>query len=176
MTTQAAGSISSGILPLFDQIVEGTKQHLAAIPDDKLDWKPHAKSYTLRELGGHLANIPAWTAMTLQQDELDVAPPGDEEGYVVPPASSAAEMVATLEQNVAEAREVILATSDETYMTDWTLLAGGEEKFTAPRIGVVRSFILDHMIHHRGQLTVYLRLLDVPVKQTYGPTADFPDM
>lgn len=176
--TSAAGSLASGILPLFDQIVDGTKKHLAAIPDDRLDWKPHEKSYSVRELGSHLANIPAWTRPTVGQDVLDMTPDegSDDGGYAPPPYTSSAEMVDMLENNAADAREAIAETSDETFMTNWTLVAGGEEKFTAPKIAVVRAFILDHMIHHRAQLTVYLRLLDVPVQQTFGPTADFPDM
>jgi uncharacterized damage-inducible protein DinB len=85
-------------------------------------------------------------------------------------------MVAALDESAAKARAVIENTSDEAFMGTWSLIAGGEEKFTLPKMAVVRLFVLDHMIHHRGQLTVYLRLLDVPVQQTFGPTADFPDM
>ena len=176
MTVSAPDSMAAGILPLFDQIVAGTKQHLAAIPDDRLNWKPHEKSYSVGELGSHLANIPTWTMATVGQDELDMTPEEGEEGYAPPACNSSTEMVERLERNAAEAREAIAGTSDETFLTNWTLIAGGEEKFTAPKIAVLRTFILDHMIHHRAQLTVYLRLMDVPVKQTYGPTADFPDM
>ena len=176
MPAAAAGSMAASILPMFDQIIEGTKQHLAAIPDDRLDWKPHHKSYSVGELGSHLANIPAWTAATVGQDLLDMTPAEGEEAYSPPPCASSEAMVDLLEKNAAEARAAIEATSDATFMTDWTLVAGGEAKFTAPKIAVLRTFILDHLIHHRAQLTVYLRMMDVPVKQTYGPTADFPDM
>lgn len=168
-------SIAARLLPAFDHVIEGTKVHLARIPDDRLTWRPHEKSWTVGELGSHLANLPSWTMATLGQDELDVAPPG-EEPWRMPGYESSAEMVAALEKNAAEARAMIEATSDEEFHQGWTLLAGGQARFTMPKVSVMRAFILDHMIHHRGQLTVYLRLLDVPVAQTFGPTADFPDM
>ena len=163
------------MIPAFDHIVETTKQHLEAIPDDRLAWRPHEKSWTIGELGSHLANIPMWTMATLGQDELDVAPEGEEPPRQ-PEYHSSAEMVDALEENAAAAKRTIEATSDETFMTDWTLLAGGEARFSLPKAAVLRTFIMDHMIHHRGQLTVYLRMLDVPLQQTFGPTADFPDM
>lgn len=167
-------SLSASILPSLDQVVAGTRQLLESIPDDRLDWKPHAKSYTIGELGSHLANIPMWAGPTIEQDALDVAPEG--EGAPAQPAyGTSGEMVAALDENAAAARAAIEGASDETLLGDWTLLVAGEEKFTVPKIGVLRTFILEHMVHHRGQLTVYLRLLDVPVKPTFGPTADFPD-
>ena len=167
-------SLSASLIPSFDQVITGTRQLLETIPDDRLDWKPHAKSYTIGELGSHLANIPNWTVPTIEQDALDVAPDGGG-APTMAAFGSVAEMVAALDESAAAARDAIEAASDETLMGNWTLLLAGEEKFTAPRIGVLRSFIVEHMIHHRGQLTVYLRLLDVPVKPTFGPTADFPD-
>jgi uncharacterized damage-inducible protein DinB len=113
---------------------------------------------------------------TLGQDSLDVAPADGSEPPPNPVYESADEMVAALDQATDQARAMIGSTSDEIFMTPWTLLMGGEEMFTMPKIATVRVFVMDHMIHHRGQLTVYLRLLDVPVNQTFGPTADFPDM
>jgi uncharacterized damage-inducible protein DinB len=168
--------MSARILPAFDQIIAGTRQHLESIPDGQLDWKPHDKSYTIGELGSHLANLPGWVMATLGQDELDVAPPDGGDGAQQPDYGSSAAMVAALDENAAAAHAMIEAASDEDLMADWTLLKGGEALFTLPKIAVLRTFVMDHMIHHRGQLTVYLRLLDVPVKQTFGPTADFPDM
>ncbi len=167
-------SLSASLLPSFDQVIAGTRQLLETIPDDRLDWKPHAKSYTIGELGSHLANLPSWTVPTIEQDALDVAPDGGG-APTMAAFDSVAGMVAALDESAAAARTAIEAASDETLMGNWTLLLAGEAKFTAPRIGVLRSFIVEHMIHHRGQLTVYLRLLDVPVKPTFGPTADFPD-
>jgi len=168
-------SMSAQLLSAFDHIIEGTKPHLAAIPSDRLEWRPHEKSYTIGELGTHLANLPMWTMATLGADEFDVAPPGEEPPRQAP-LGSADEILAHLEENAAAARGAIEGASDEELMKGWTLLAGGEALFTLPKIAVLRTFIMDHMIHHRGQLTVYLRLLDVPVPQTFGPTADFPDM
>lgn len=168
-------SIAARILPAFDYIMDGTRAHLSAIPDDRLTWRPHEKSWTVGELGSHLANLPSWTVATVQQNELDVAP-ADGPPPRQPAFESTADMLAAFDRNVAEARAVIEETSDETFMEHWTLLAGGEPRFSLPKVSVVQGFVLDHIIHHRGQLTVYLRLLDVPVAQTFGPTADFPDM
>ena len=168
-------SMSARILPAFDQIIAGTRQHLESIPDGQLDWKPHDKSYTIGELGTHLANLPSWVTATIGQDELDVAPPGEGPPRMEPLGSSG-EMVRTIDDNANAARAAIEGASDEDLMAEWTLLKGGEALFTLPKIAVLRTFVMDHMIHHRGQLTVYLRLLDIPVRQTFGPTADFPDM
>lgn len=168
-------SMSASILPAFEHVIEGTRQHLESIPDDRLDWKPHDKSYTIGELGTHLANLPSWVMATIGQDELDVAPPGEDPPRM-DPLGSAAEMVSTIDENASAARAAIEGASDDDLMADWTLLKGGEALFTLPKIAVLRTFVMDHMIHHRGQLTVYLRLLDIPLKQTFGPTADFPDM
>lgn len=168
-------SIAARVLPAFDHIVSVTKAHLAALPDDKLDWRPHEKSWTAGELGSHIANLPGWTVAILTMDELDVAP-ADGEAPKQPQLHSTAEIVALFDENTAAARQAIESTSDETFMSTWTMLAGGVERMSMPKVSVTQAFILDHLIHHRGQLTVYLRLLDVPVAQTYGPTADFPDM
>ena len=167
-------SMSAGILPAFEHVIEGTRQHLESIPDDRLDWKPHDKSYTIGELGTHLANLPSWVVATIGQDELDVAPPGEDPPRMEP-LDSSDEMVRTIDENANAARAAIEGASDADLMAEWTLLKGGEALFTLPKIAVLRTFVMDHMIHHRGQLTVYLRLLDVPLKQTFGPTADFPD-
>lgn len=169
-------AMSDTVLMQFDQVVMGTRQHLESIPDDELGWKPHEKSFSIGELGSHLANIPGWVMATLGQDELDMNPPDGEGAENQPEYGSSAEMVAALDASVAAAREMIESTSDETFRSNWTLLNGGEVLFSMPKIAVVRMFVMDHMIHHRGQLTVYLRLLDIPLKQTFGPTADFPEM
>lgn len=167
--------MSANLLPQFDQLIAGTRQHLESIPDDRLGWKPHEKSYTIGELGTHLANLPTWVMATIGHDEFDVAPPGEDSPRLEPFGSSE-EMVRTIDENATAARAVIQGASDEDLMAEWTLLKGGEAVFTLPKIAVLRTFVMDHMIHHRGQLTVYLRLLDIPVKPTFGPTADFPDM
>lgn len=169
-------SMSATVLNQFDQVAMGTRQHLESIPDAKLGWKPHEKSYSIGELGSHLANLPNWVMMTLGQDEFDLNPADGDDGGQQPEYASVAEMVAALDAHTEAARQAIESASDETLMSPWSLLNGGEVIFTMPKIAVLRVFVMDHMIHHRGQMTVYLRLLDVPVRQTFGPTADFPDM
>lgn len=168
-------SIADRTLPGFDHLILTTRPHIEVLPDDKLDWRPHEKSWTLGELASHIVNLVSWTGITLGQDELDLAPVGGE-----PPRSpqyeSSAALLKALDDHAAGARQVIQDTSDEEFGKDWTLLIGGEPRLSLPKIAVLRAFVMDHIIHHRGQLTVYLRLLDVPVQQTFGPTFDFPDM
>ncbi len=167
--------IAQQTLMQFDHIVTGCRATLEAVPDDRLDWRPHEKSWTLGELATHVAMIPNWTVASLTMSEFDVAPEGDGPPQN-PVLTSSAELVAALDQSAAAARETIEATSDETFAGTWTLKVAGEDRFTMPKAVVVRSFVLDHLIHHRAQLGVYLRLLDVPVPQMFGPTADYPDM
>ncbi len=167
-------SIAQSLLPEFDQEMSSTRKVLERVPDDRLDWCPHEKSMTLGRLASHLAELPMWTGVSLEQDEFDVNPP-DGPQWESPKPGSASEILELFDTNVAEAREKIASTGDATFFEDWTLKSGGEALFAMPKIGVVRSFVLNHGIHHRGQLTVFLRLLDVPVPQTYGPTADEPD-
>jgi uncharacterized damage-inducible protein DinB len=168
-------SIAQALLPEFDQEMAATRKVLERVPDDKLEWSPHEKSMTLGRLAGHLAELPMWTAVSLDQDEFDVNPSDGEQEWEAAKPTSAAETLELFDKNSADAREKITSTGDATFFEDWTLKSGGETLFTIPKIGVVRSFILNHSIHHRGQLTVFLRILDVSVPQTYGPTADEPD-
>ncbi|WP_425153462.1 DinB family protein [Candidatus Palauibacter sp.] len=165
---------AQGTLNAFDHIVAGCRTALEAVPDDRLDWRPHEKSWTLGELATHVAMIPNWTMPTLTMSEFDIGagdgPPPN------PELTSSADLVAALDGSAATARQTIEATSDEVFASSWTMKVGGETRFTMPKAVVLRSLILDHLIHHRAQLGVYLRLLDVPVPQMFGPTADFPDM
>lgn len=164
-------SISKVFLSEFDHEMANTRQTLERIPDDKLGWKPHEKSWTMGELGTHIANLPSWTVYTLEQESLDVAPPG-EEPYKEVQATSTGELLERFDKNIAAARAAIAATRDEDFSVAWTLLAGGKDLFTMPRAAVIRSMILNHLIHHRAQLGVYLRLNDLPVPALYGPSAD----
>ena len=164
-------AISDAILPEFDHEMANTRKSLERVPDNKFGWQPHQKSYTVQKLASHLANIPSWTPFTLQQDSLDLAPEGGE-GHKTPQGNSTKELLAMFDKNVAEAREAIMKTSDAEFMKPWSLLAGGKTIFTQPKVAVLRGFILNHQIHHRAQLGVYLRLLDVPVPAIYGPSAD----
>ena len=167
-------SIAQSLLPEFDQEMEATRKVLERVPTDKLDWGPHEKSMTFRQLATHVANLPSWTQITLQQDEFDVEPPGGE-AWTPPEVDSTADLLAMFDQNTTSARKALAAVGDDVFMQSWTLKKAGESLFSAPKAGVLRRFVMNHLIHHRGQLTVYLRLIGVPVPQTMGPTADEPD-
>ena len=168
-------SISEALLPEFDQEMANTRRTLERIPEDKFDWKPHEKSMPLGDLAVHLATMVGWTAETLKQDSLDIAPVGGP-AYEQPKASSRGEIVEMFDKGVATARAAIEGASDEELAKPWTLLSGGKEILTMPKIAVIRSFVMSHSIHHRAQLGVYLRLNDIPVPAIYGPSADEGDM
>ena len=161
-------ALSEAILLEFDQEMANTWRTLERVPGDKFDWKPHPKSWNLGELATFLAILPGWGATTIAQDSLDLLGPAPPH----PAASTAKELVQLFDKNVAGARGAIAGASDQHLMNPWTLLKGGKKLFSLPRIVVLRSFVMNHMIHHRGQLTVYLRMNDVPVPAIYGPTAD----
>jgi uncharacterized damage-inducible protein DinB len=164
-------ALADALLPEFDQEMAGTRKTLERVPDDKFEWKPHEKSTALGGLATHLTNIPTWTIYTLEQDELDLAP----EGKPRPPmeaAKSRDELLKTFDENISKARAAIAAASDEEMFKPWTLLHGGKKLLTMPKIAVLRGFVLNHNIHHRAQLGVYLRLNDIPVPSIYGPSAD----
>jgi uncharacterized damage-inducible protein DinB len=164
-------SISESLLPEFDLEMANTRKTLERIPDDKFDWKPHEKSFAMGALVNHLATIPSWAQPTIEQDSLDLAPPGAPP-YQVVPVKSRQEALETFDKNVAAARAAIAGASDEHLFKPWTLLAGGQTIFTMPRTAVLRGFIMNHIIHHRAQLGIYLRLNDVAVPSIYGPSAD----
>ena len=163
--------ISQMILPEFDHEMANTRKTLERVPDGKFSWKPHEKSSSLGGLATHLANIPSWTKNTFEADELDVAPPG-QPPYKLEEAKSRAELLESFDKNVASARAALEAATDENWQGKWSLLMGGKTIFKLPRTAVMRGFIMSHSIHHRAQLGVYLRLLDVPVPSIYGPSAD----
>jgi uncharacterized damage-inducible protein DinB len=158
-------------LPEFDQEMANTRRTLERVPEDKLSWKPHQKSPTMGWLASHLAHIPSWVRFTFEQDSLDVEPGGQRPAPRPLPATLA-EVLSDFDQNVAQAREILRAAADSSFAQPWTLLKNGRAIFTLPRAAVIRSFVLNHLIHHRAQLTVYLRLNDVPVPALYGPSAD----
>lgn len=168
-------TISEILLPEFDREMANTRKSLERVPEDKLDWKPHPKSHTMRWLAEHVANLPAWAAMAIQGDSFDVAPPGAPRPRMPEPDSRAA-LLEVFDRNVVEARAAIAGATDEHLLKTWTLLIGGREIFTLPRAAVLRSVVMNHLIHHRAQLGVYLRLNDVPVPALYGPSADEPAM
>jgi uncharacterized damage-inducible protein DinB len=159
------------LLPEFDQEMANTRKSLERIPEDKLGWKPHEKSGTLAWLAGHLANIPLWAKLTINQDSFDMAPPGAPPYKPEMPASRRA-VLDMFDKNVGEARAALAGAADEHLIKPWSLLSGGNAVLTLPRLTVLRSFVMNHIIHHRAQLGVYLRLNDVPVPSIYGPSAD----
>lgn len=160
-------SISESLLPEFDQEMSNTRRALERVPMDKADWKPHPKSMALGRLAIHLAELPGWVITTVNTDELDLGG-----GYNPSPAANTQELLALFDKNVSQARAALAGAGDELWHKPWTLRVGDHKVFTLPKIAVYRAFTVNHIIHHRGQLTVYLRLNDVPVPSLYGPSAD----
>lgn len=163
--------ISDALLPEFDQEMANTRKTLERVPEDKADWKPHAKSMSLGNLSAHLCNIASWAVNTVEQDVLDIAPVG-QPPFQTPQPTSTKHLLEMFDQNVHASRAAIAKTSDEHWMTPWSLAAAGKTLMTLPRIAVYRSFVMSHSIHHRAQLGVYLRLLGKKVPGCYGPSAD----
>lgn len=164
-------SLSSTLLPEFDLEMAKTRTALERTPGDKFSWKPHERSFSFMELANHLARLPGWGAATLKTESIDLDPEKGE--YVPPPPAETPEgVLAAFDQGVAEFRSALVGASDEDLMKPWTLFHGGQELFTMPRLAAVRAMILNHILHHRGQFTLYLRLNDLPVPALYGPSAD----
>ena len=163
--------ISEMLLPEFDQEMANTRKTLERVPEDKLDWKPHEKSMTLGRLAGHLAELANWATATLNQDKFDFQPPGAPPYQPLIPRSRK-EVLDAFDSGAKAARAAIAESSDQHFMANWSLLSGGKTLMTMPRTAVLRSFVLNHIIHHRAQLGVYLRLNNVPVPSIYGPSAD----
>jgi uncharacterized damage-inducible protein DinB len=159
-------SISAALLPEFDNEMATTRRTLERVPDEKLGWKPHEKSMSLGRLASHIAEMPSWGVIGLNMDALDL---GD---YKPWEGASRDEILAVFDKNVAGARAAMEAADDAKYMTNWSLTMGGKTLMTMPKIAVVRVFMMNHVIHHRGQFSVYLRLNDVAVPSIYGPSAD----
>jgi uncharacterized damage-inducible protein DinB len=163
-------AIKDALLPEFDHEMATTRRLLERLPEAEFAWKPHDRSMALGQLAGHIANLPQWCSATLASTVFDLdALPVDARPEL--PASRAA-LLEEFDGKVAAARGQLTSTTDAEFMTPWTLKKGGQEVFTLPRISAIRSFVMNHLIHHRGQLSVYLRLKDVPLPSIYGPTAD----
>jgi uncharacterized damage-inducible protein DinB len=163
--------ISETMLPEFDQEMANTRKVLERVPAAKFSWKPHPKSSEFGALAAHVANMADWAGLTLQTDSFDYAPPGAPP-YETPKFASTEELLAAFDKSVATARAALAAADDEKLLAPWTLMAGGKAMMTMPRAAVIRTFVLNHIIHHRAQAGVYLRLNDIPVPGVYGPTAD----
>ena len=152
----------------FDREIGVTRRVLARVPDDRLSWGPHPRSMTLGRLATHVASLPGWLPQILNEARFDLA--------ALPPSSlvdeSVAAILARFEAGVANARHALCESNDARLAETWTLCKDGDVVITLPRIVALRTEGLYHLTHHRGQLTVYLRLLDIPVPPIYGPTAD----
>jgi uncharacterized damage-inducible protein DinB len=163
--------ISETLLPEFDQEMATTRRLLERVPEDKLGWKPHEKSMTLGRLAGHVAEIPNYGVATMNMDSLDVNPIGGRP-YEPLMATSRAQLLAAFDRNVVAGRAAIAAGSDGAMAETWSLLAAGNPIFEMPRVAVLRVLVMNHLIHHRGQLSVYLRQTGALVPSIYGPSAD----
>jgi uncharacterized damage-inducible protein DinB len=164
-------NISQSLLPEFDMEIANTRKTLERVPDGKADYRPHAKSMAMGRLAGHLIEFPTWALMTLAQDELDLHP-ADGSGFTPYVMSSREEALAKFDEDVKKAREALASATDDNLMKTWTLKSGGHTIMAIPRAAVMRSFVMNHMVHHRAQLGVYLRMNDIPVPSIYGPSAD----
>ena len=159
--------IKDGLVAEYDHEMGTTRKLLERLPEAQLSWKPHEKSMSLGGLATHVANIPHWASLILNEPFFDLAsaPPNLEA------KTSRADILNFFDESTRHAR-ASMDKSDAEYMARWALTRAGHEMFSMPRIAAFRSFVLSHIIHHRGQLSVYLRLNDIPVPPIYGPTAD----
>jgi uncharacterized damage-inducible protein DinB len=162
-------SIRDSLLPEYDHELATTRRVLERVPED-FSWKPHDKSMTLGQLAGHVANIPFWCSAVLNEPFYNLTE-ADIETRREPPASREA-LLRDFDTKAGAARASLASISDAEMVAPWSLKKEGQVIFTLPRVAAVRSFVMNHLIHHRGQLTVYLRLKDVPVPSIYGPSAD----
>ena len=163
--------INQALLAEFDQEMATTRKTLERVPENKFTWKPHPKSGTMIWLAGHVANIPGWIKETVERTELDIMP-GGKPPEPPPPLANRKELLDLFERNVTAGRTALSTAADDHLMKPWALLSGGNLILSMPRVAVLRSFVMNHLIHHRAQLGVYLRLNDVAVPGSYGPSAD----
>ena len=160
-------AIRDALLQELEQEAQTTRRVLERVPDSGLAWKPHEKSMTLGQLALHVATTPGGVAEIAAKPGMDSAP-----SFVQPAAQSAAELIPALDASVARAKALVGAMDDEAMMATWTLSNDGKVLMAMPRVAVLRSIMLNHWYHHRGQLSVYLRQLNVPLPSIYGPSAD----
>jgi len=164
-------SIAQMLLPEFDQEMANTRKMLERVPDGKFDYKPHEKSMTLGRLAAHTGEIPSYATGTLRFERLDFT--GEEKRFS---PTTRKELLEAFDKNVAEARELLSKATDEELMKTWTLTYKGQQIFAMPRAAVLRVMVLSHLIHHRAQLGVYLRMNNVEIPGMYGPSADEMNM
>jgi uncharacterized damage-inducible protein DinB len=160
-------AIKDALLPEFDHEMQVTRKVLERVPEGRFGWKPHDRSMSMGRLATHIAQIPGWVDQTLVKDGLDMD--GD---FKAVDFATRDEVLAAFDKVVAAARPLLDEATDAQFMAPWTLKFKGEEVFTLPKVAVVRAWVLNHTVHHRGQMSVYLRLNEVPVPSIYGPSAD----
>ena len=165
-------NIGQRMLGEFDEEMKGTRRTLERVPEDKWNWKPHEKSGSVGWMASHIATMVGWGALTLRTEKFDYAPVDGSSGMQPPRIENKRDLLAEFDKNAAEARAALSDATDVDMLTNWSLLGGGKEVFTMPRVAVIRYMVMNHLIHHRGQLLVYYRLLGVPVPGLYGPSAD----
>jgi uncharacterized damage-inducible protein DinB len=158
--------LSESILMELDQEAQTTKRVLDRIPDDKLSWRPHPKSFSLGQLALHIASVPGGVTTIAMQDTSEVP------NFTQPEAKSRQEILDTFSKSLESAKGNLNKMDDARMAATWTLTRSGKVVMSAPRAAFLRSVLLNHVYHHRGQLSVYLRMLDVPVPSIYGPSAD----
>jgi len=164
--------IRDALLPEFDQEMATTRRLLERIPDDKFSFKPHPRSMDMASLATHLSEMTSWTADTINKDSIDLAAYDPSKRKI---AASRAELLEMFDKSVVTARAALAKAEDAQLMQPWSLKSGEQTFFTMPKVAVLRSFVFNHCVHHRGQLSVYLRLNDIPVPAMYGPSADEPN-
>jgi uncharacterized damage-inducible protein DinB len=164
-------SLSQSLLPEFDQEMASTRKTLERVPDEKFSWKPHEKSGSMGWLAGHLANIAEWAVVTITKDGFDMNPGG--KGFQPPPEpKTRKELLELFDKNVVAARAALAGANDADLGKNWSFLNNGVSVFSMPRMACLRTWVMNHMIHHRAQLGVYLRLNNIAVPAIYGPSAD----
>lgn len=161
-------SFEKAFVPEFDEEMQNTRKMLERVPEDKLDYKPHEKSMSLGRLASHVAELPGWAVNVIDKEVLDMQP-GEFKPVI---AKSRKELLEMFDKSVAEARKRIVGASEEDLQKTWTFKFGGNPVFSAPRARILRTTMLNHIIHHRAQLSVYLRLNNVELPGMYGPSAD----
>ena len=167
-TGTSAGRLAMAFLGELENEAQTTRAVLERVPADKFDWQPHEKSMNMGRLAVHVAEMFGWTKETLKSDVLDFS---TMDMTPFEPRTTD-ELLAFFDDQIANAKAILAETSDEMFMTDWTMRNGETVYFTMPKVAVMRPFVMNHIIHHRGQLSVYLRLNDIPVPSIYGPSAD----
>ncbi|GLH72870.1 hypothetical protein GETHLI_13720 [Geothrix limicola] len=166
-------AIAQSLIPEFTHEMSVLRRVVERVPADRLDFRPHPKSFDLHALVNHLVTIPGWTVTTLKETELDFGLP-ETQAKQPKPSSTTEGLLSTLDACVEGALEALNQASDEDFRVIWTLKNKGEAVLSMPRIAVFRGFVMNHLIHHRAQVALYLRMLDVPVPSIYGPSADEP--